>query len=138
MTDADLVAKKLAEIETYLGQLRRLGAPESIREDVKEERFLVHTLQLAIQSAIDVASHLVADDRLGEAETYADLFRILARSGWLDADLAQKLQRMAGFRNLLVHNYGYVDLDEVRKILDERLTDLDRFVAAIRRGASLG
>lgn len=137
MTDADLLAKKLAEIETYLAQLRRLGSPETMTDDVKEERFVVHTLQLAIQSALDAASHVVADDRLGEAETYSDLFRILAQAGWIDSDLARNLRKMAGFRNLLVHNYGRVDLGEVRRILDERLVDLERFVEAVRRGASL-
>lgn len=137
MTDADLLAKKLAEIETYLAQLRRLGSPEAMADDVKEERFVVHTLQLAIQSALDAASHVVADDRLGEAETYSDLFRILAQAGWIDGDLARNLRKMAGFRNLLVHNYGRVDLGEVRRILDARLVDLERFVAAIRRRAPL-
>jgi hypothetical protein len=45
MTDAELVAKKLAEIETYLAELRRLGRPDLLETDLKEQRFLLMTLQ---------------------------------------------------------------------------------------------
>ena len=50
MTALELVAKKLAEIETYVRELRTLGRPEEIVRDVKEEQFVAHTLQLAIQA----------------------------------------------------------------------------------------
>ena len=66
MTDADLVVKKLAFIETCLRELRDLAKPERIERDLREERFVAHTLQLAIQAALDVASHIVSDERLGE------------------------------------------------------------------------
>jgi uncharacterized protein YutE (UPF0331/DUF86 family) len=68
MTDADLVVKKLAFIETCLRELRDLAKPERIERDLREERFVAHTLQLAIQAALDVASHIVSDERLGEPE----------------------------------------------------------------------
>lgn len=52
MTDRELVAKKLAAIETYVAELRRLARPESLGDDVREERFVLHTLQLAIQALV--------------------------------------------------------------------------------------
>jgi len=57
MTDPELVAKKLAFIETCVAELRRLANPEIIETDIREERFVEHTLQMAIQAAQDVASH---------------------------------------------------------------------------------
>lgn len=66
MTDTELVFKKLGEIATYLRELEALGRPDRIEEDLRDQRFLLHTLQMAIQAAIDVASHIVADERLGE------------------------------------------------------------------------
>lgn len=56
MTDAPLVEKKLALIETCVADLRRLARPEMLVTDVREERFAEHTLQIAIQAALDVAS----------------------------------------------------------------------------------
>lgn len=133
MTDADLVAKKLAEIETHVRELRTLSDLERFQEDVKEERFVTHTLQLAIQSAIDVASHVVSDDRLGEPATNEELFELLERHGWIDPRLGTRLRDMARFRNLLVHGYAKLDLDRVETIVRNHLEDLEALVTAVRK-----
>lgn len=132
MTDPALVAKKLAFIETCVQQLRTLARPERIAEDVREERFVQHTLQLAIQAALDVASHIVSDERLGEPATNQDLFQILARHGWTSPGQVATLRAMAGFRNLLVHGYADVDRRIVRDVVEHRLDDLLRFVEGVR------
>lgn len=136
MIDSDLVAKKLALIETCVQQLRTLARPEAIRTDIREQRFVEHTLQIAIQSALDVASHIVSDERLGEPETNRELFDLLVRAGRLSETLASSLRDMAGFRNVLVHGYQEVDLGVVEDVLAHHLNDLLSFVAAIRGGGS--
>ncbi len=132
MTDPDLVEKKLAQIETYVSELRRLAKPDALGTDLREERFVEHTLQLAIQAALDVASHIVSDERLGEPATNRELFDRLLRRGYVSAPLAATLRDMAGFRNILVHGYDVVDLAIVRDIVEHRLDDLLAYVAAIR------
>ena len=133
MTDPALVAKKLAFVETCVAQLRALARPERIADDLREERFVEHTLQLAIQAALDVASHVVSDDRLGEPETGRDVFRLLGKAGLLPGELTARLEQMAGFRNVVVHLYQDVDLGIVRDVVENHLGDLLEFVAAIRR-----
>lgn len=132
MTDTPLLAKRLARIETCVADLRRYARPERIAEDAKEEAFVERTLQVAIQSAMDAAIHIATDERLGEPESRQSYFDILARHGWLAADLASRMKRMVGFRNILVHGYEEVDLSIVRDIVEHKLGDLLDFVAAIR------
>jgi uncharacterized protein YutE (UPF0331/DUF86 family) len=132
VTDVELVAKRLALIETYVRELRTLAHPEELARDVRERRFVEHTLQLAIQAALDTASHIVSDQRLGEPATNRELFEILGRHGWLDEALVATLRDMAGFRNVLVHGYLAVDAKIVRDVLERRLGDLLDFVRAIR------
>jgi uncharacterized protein YutE (UPF0331/DUF86 family) len=132
MTDPDLVAKKLALIETCVADLRRLARVDALGDDVREERFVEHTLQIAIQAAIDVASHLVSDSRLGEPRTNRELFDLLERGGIVVPALAATLRKMVGFRNVVVHGYDTVDLAIVRDVLENRLDDLLAFVAAVR------
>ena len=132
MTDPDLVAKKLALIETCVRELRTLARPELIDKDVREARFVEHTLQVAIQAALDAASHVVADERLGEPSTYRELFAMLERAGYLPEALSGELEKMAGFRNILVHGYDAVDLNVVKDIVAHRLDDLERFAERIR------
>ena len=138
MTDAELLAKRLAALQSYVEQLRRLGNPEVLETDVKEQRFVLHTLQLAMQSALDIASHIVSDEWLGEPEKNQELFWLLARGGWIDSGLAAALAGMAGMRNILVHEYLTVDLDQVRKVLRDDLDDLLAFAQAIRSRLTTG
>jgi uncharacterized protein YutE (UPF0331/DUF86 family) len=133
MTDRALLEKKLAVIVSAVSDLRRLARVEVLRHDVREERFIEHTLQLAMQAALDVASHIVSDESLGEPQTNRQLFDLLARAGWLDGALADRLSRMAGFRNVLVHGYDDVDLAVVEDIVRNRLDDLLAFVALVSR-----
>ena len=133
MTDPELLAKRLAALQSYVEQLRRLGRPELLTSDVKEERFILHTLQLAMQSALDIASHIVSDEWMGEPEKNRDLFLLLAREGWIGRDLALALGEMTGMRNILVHEYLMVDLEKVRRSLAEDLDDLLDFAHSIRR-----
>ena len=132
MTDLDLLEKKLAFVESCVSELQRLAVAEKIDTDLKERRFIEHTLQLAIQACLDAASHVVSDERLGEPSTTRELFSLLARAGRLSQELAQKLSAAAGFRNVLVHGYAEVDSRVTRDVLENHLGDLLAFAAALR------
>lgn len=132
MTDRDLVLKRLSFIETCLRELRNDARPELIETDLRERRFIEHTLQLAIQAALDVASHIVSDERLGEPATNRALFDLLVRGRWIEPGLGDRLGDMAGFRNILIHGYTEVDLGIVRDILTSHLQDLDALVHTVR------
>jgi uncharacterized protein YutE (UPF0331/DUF86 family) len=132
VTDQDLVAKKLALIETSVRELQTLARPDEIQRDIRELRFVAYTLQIAIQAALDVAAHIVADERLGEPRTNRELFELLQRYGWVLPDLAASLRGMVGFRNIVVHGYERVNGAIVEEIVRSNLDDLLGFVNAIR------
>ena len=132
MTDPELLAKKLAIIEGCVADLRRLARPADIERDIRERRFVEHTLQIGIQAAIDVGLHIVSDQRLGEPRTNREVFDLLERASVVPAELATTLRRMVGLRNVLVHGYDDVDLAIVRDILERRLDDLLAFVRSVR------
>ena len=132
MTDEQLIEKRLAFIETCLQQLASLGKPEAIETDVKERRFIEHTLQICLQTAQDVASHIVSDEKLGEPATNQELFTLLASAGWIEESLARPLRSAIGFRNVVVHGYTAVDPAILRDVVENHLGELEQFVAAIR------
>lgn len=133
MVDADLLLKKAAFIRSCLRELRELGQLAQIRSDLREERFVVHTLQLACQAALDLASHVVSDQALGEPQTNRELFALLQQAGLIDADLAASMARLAGFRNVIVHGYERVSLDVVEDVVRYRLGDLEAFADQMAR-----
>lgn len=133
MTDEELVLKKLAFIETCLHDLRTLARPELLETDIKERRFIEHTLQVCIQALQDVASHIVSDERLGEPEDNRGLLNLLVGAGWISNELALPLRAAVGFRNVLVHGYTNVDPGVVRDVISHHLTDIQAFVTNVRR-----
>jgi uncharacterized protein YutE (UPF0331/DUF86 family) len=52
---------------------------------------------------------------------------MLAGGGVLDADLASRLQKMVGFRNIAVHDDERLNLQIVRAIRTSRLSDFEPF-----------
>lgn len=132
MTDPDLINKKLAFIESCVADLRRLAVAENLASDLKERRFVEHTLQLAIQACLDAASHIVSDDRLGEPQTNQDLFRLLQQAGLISREIAENLRAAVGFRNILVHGYADVDDRVTLDVLENHLDDLLAYVQALR------
>lgn len=138
MTRVELVRKKLMRIEGFISELRALGRPQDIEGDLVQERFIEHTLQLAIQATLDIASHIVSDDRLGEPRDNQELFTILARHGWITEELSQTLKKVVGFRNIVVHGYEELDLGIVQDVAEHRVGDLLAFVAEIRQRLEQG
>lgn len=85
----------------------------------------------ALEAVLDVTHHLLASELWGPAESSADAVRLLARHGVIEADLAERLARATGFRNVLVHGYAEVDDDRVVAALDD-LDDLEMFTVQVR------
>lgn len=137
MTDQELIEKRLAFIETCLHELRTMAKPSAIETDLKERRFIEHTLQICLQATQDVASHIVSDEKLGEPATNLELFTLLARAGWLEEGQARSLRAAIGFRNVVVHGYAAVDAAIVKDVVENHLGDIVAFVAAVRARLSV-
>lgn len=53
------------------------------------------TLEIAMQAAIDIGHHVVADMDLGLPEDYRAVFRILAKHSIIPEQLGKKLELMS-------------------------------------------
>ncbi len=90
-----------------------------------------YNLIIAIEGAIDICNHIVAKVG-GRAPTdYSDCFKILEELGIFNEKFIERLQKMAKFRNLLVHLYWQVDNRQVYKILKKDINDLKKYLQII-------
>lgn len=129
MVDRDLLLRKLADLDLYLGQVSeyRDVSVEQYRQDWKTQRIVERTLQMAIEVCADIATHVIADRSLRVPATYAEAFEVLGDAGLLDPGMQEAMVRMAKFRNVIVHEYTRVDAGIVIRILRHHLDDLARF-----------
>ncbi len=133
MVDRELMLRKLADLEEYVRQVSEFQAVtvEEYRRDWKVQRIVERTLQMAIEVCLDIANHVIADRRLRVPGTYAEVFEVLGDADLLPADLRDTMVRMAGFRNLIVHEYAPIDPALVVAILRDHLGDFTQFSAAV-------
>jgi uncharacterized protein YutE (UPF0331/DUF86 family) len=103
------------------------------QQDPRSRRFVERTLHIIIEACIDLAQHVISDQSLREPSSYRDSFVVLAENGIIQRDTLPVLERMAAFRNLIVHYYDRVEDEIVFGIFKHRLSDFELFVNDILR-----
>lgn len=131
--DPDRIRSRAADIRAGLEVLREyaaradqafLGNPEAIRSARYE-------LIVVVEAAASICNHLCARVARRAPSSYGECFVILGEIGLLPEDLALRLAKMAGFRNLLVHGYASVDNVRMLHIMRNNLGDLEQYLTHI-------
>jgi len=140
LVSPDVARNRLRLLEAYLKKLRRIrGATtrEKFLEDTDTQDIVERNLHLAIEALFDIGQHIIASSSWEPAEEYADIFAVLHKHGViLDALLARTVG-MAGFRNLLVHEYAKVDHSQVFDVLQDHLGDLESLARVFQEYVSV-
>ncbi len=138
MLDRDLVLAKVETVERCLARIAdvRSEAGAALRA-IDRQDITVLNLQRAVQAMIDLAAHVVAREGLGLPDSLGAGFSLLERAGVIDDELAERMRRMTGFRNVAVHEYRRLDPAVLDAIVRERLGDLRAFAAKIVERAGL-
>ena len=134
MIDRDILLSKADAIRRALHRIRDVTGlnPESLHNIDKQDIFVLN-LQRAIQSAIDLSGHVVASGGLGLPDSIKGHFRLMETAKIIDADLSQRMQAMAGFRNIAIHEYQALDIAILKSILSRHLKDLEDFYSMVLR-----
>jgi uncharacterized protein YutE (UPF0331/DUF86 family)/predicted nucleotidyltransferase len=101
LLNADLVVAKLAELGERIARARS-HCPATLEELARDRDALdvvAFNLMLAVQSCLDVASHVIADEGWPPATTLASAFVSLHDHDVLKRETADALGRAAGLRN---------------------------------------
>jgi uncharacterized protein YutE (UPF0331/DUF86 family) len=133
VADVEVIRDRESRVRRVVADLRDFAriSEAAFLENRERQYAVLHALQLAIEGCVDIATHICAADALGAPASYAEAIDLLHAAKILDSDLAGDICRMTRFRNRIVHLYGEVDLRVVHRLLQERLGDFDRFLAAV-------
>jgi uncharacterized protein YutE (UPF0331/DUF86 family) len=86
---------------------------------------------MMIETCVDIAGHIISDKAFRIPTSYSDAFKVLHENGVLPASLFAKMEKMAKFRNVVVHHYDTIDAEIVVGILKRDLDDFIGFQKAI-------
>ena len=133
MVDEALILRKLAELDQYYSQLKEYKntTADQYSDDWKIQRIIERTLQMMIETCADIAGHIIADKGFRIPKSYADTFKVLQEEKILDKKLYAVMEKIAKFRNIVVHHYDKVDAEIVTAILKKDLAGFISYKEAI-------
>ena len=127
--DADVVRGRCEEIEQSLARLRQIATMprDTFLADADARDIACYRLLVGIEAALALCYNVCARRLRSAPEDYAGCFATIEQAGLIDSRLSERLQRMARFRNLLVHVYWTIDYGRVHDVLQGDIEDLARF-----------
>ena len=129
----DVLINKAATIERCVirAQEEYEKSPTTFASDHTRQDAAILNVQRACEAALDMGQHLIRRERLGIPQSSRDVFTLLAQAGWIESDLATRMRKMVGFRNIAVHDYQALQLPIVEAVITKHLDDFTAYSKAI-------
>ena len=126
MVQPEVLRRRLQKLDESTSYLERAQAYsfDEFRDDIEVYSAVERNLQLAIESLIDMAGHVVADENLGAFERARDLPDLFEEHALIGAEERETWKDMISFRNVLIHEYAEIDRRRVYDVLPHHLRDI--------------
>lgn len=131
--DRRLIEEKLEALRQCLGRIetKRPVAAKTLTVDADLQDIIALNLTRAVQLCVDVAAHIIADSDAPAPETMAQAFDALVKLKVIEPELADRMKKAVGFRNIAVHSYQAIDWEIVHNICHKNLDDFKFFARAV-------
>ena len=132
-SDKMRILSKIDEMMRYVEELQEMLPDEKeYLSDLIKRRACEKTIEVAIDSLIDVCAMIVSSEKLGFPANEENIFEILVNKKILNKALGEKLKDMKGFRNVMIHRYGHVDDEIVFHNLSHFMDDFYEFKTLVQ------
>jgi uncharacterized protein YutE (UPF0331/DUF86 family) len=122
----DVLLNKFASLERCIKRVREEYAKcgGDIERDMLRQDSIVLNIERACEQCISMGQRLIREKKLGMAKEYREIFTVLQEHQIISAELSQDLKKIVGFRNLAIHEYRELNLDQLKYIIEHRLEQL--------------
>ena len=139
MVDPNLILAKAGSVRSHLNRVieKRNVDLNGFMEDIDRQEIILFNIQAAVQNCIDIAAHIISEEGFGVPGSTTEMLYSLMKHGYLNNNLTQKMVKAIGFRNLIVHEYGKIELKQVYEIAQNDLNDLNEYLKSILKKLGL-
>lgn len=125
----DVLMNKAATIERCIQRAKEEyeKSPATFASDHTRQDAAILNVLRACEAALDMGQHLVRRERLGIPQSSRDVFTQLAQAGWIEIALAERLQKMVGFKNIALHEYQALQISLVEAVITKHLGDFTAY-----------
>ena len=133
MLDKDLLLSKASSVRRHLKRAEEKSKPDlkTFLADLDHQEIVMFNIQMAIQNCVDIAAHIISEEGFGIPDSTAEMFTLLEENHFLDNELTRKMVKAAGLRNLIVHEYAKIEAEQIYKIVQNDITDLNTYLKKI-------
>ena len=126
------IFSKLDEMVGYAKELEEmLPERDEYLHDLISRRACEKTIEVAIESLVDVSAMIVSAEKLGLPTSEESIFDMLVARKIISKEHGEKLKDLKGFRTVLIHRYAHVADDIVHYNLSNHLDDFYEFKSVI-------
>ncbi len=132
MFDKDIAIAKIETVRRCLFRIHSVtGDNPATLDDFDIQDIVVLNLQRAVQSCVDISALIIASQSLGVPITQKEHFTILEQAEIVDHELAGRMRRLVGFRNIAIHDYQKINPDVLKSIVTNHLIDIEKYTGVI-------
>lgn len=131
--DRDVIEQKIESLRRCVARVR-LKCPataDALANDVDAQDILTLNLTRAVQLCVDIGAHIIAARDNPAPDTMGQTFDVLAALGLISPELAVRMKKAVGFRNIAVHNYEAIDWQIAHAIATRHMENFTAFAGAI-------
>lgn len=131
--DSELIAQKVESLHRCIQRTHEKCpvTAAALSADADAQDIVALNLTRAIQLCVDIGAHLIAGRDITSPTTMGQTFDTLATLGIISNELAARMKKAVGFRNIAVHNYESIDWQIVHAIATRHLDDFKDFARAV-------
>ena len=129
----NVILNKIASIEKCLSRIHEEydGLEAIFQTNFTKQDSVILNLERASQASIDIATHIIKNEKYGLPDSSRKLFVLLEENHIITKETSHKMQSMVGFRNIAVHDYQNISIEIVVSIIEKHLVDFESYIKEI-------
>ena len=131
--DTDVVLAKLDSLQKCVGRIEEKtpSNAEVLKNDYDIQDIISLNLERAVQISVDIAAHILSTKDISTPATMGETFTALSEVDVVSTELAERLRKAVGFRNISVHEYQKIDWEIVFSICTKHMKDFREYAAGV-------
>ena len=131
--DRDVIEQKIESLRRCVERVRQKcpATADALASDADAQDILTLNLTRAVQLCVDIGANLIAEHSKPAPDTMGQTFDVLAELGVITHELAVRMKKAVGFRNIAVHNYEAIDWQIAHAIATRHMSDFAAFASAV-------
>lgn len=131
--DREVIEQKIESLRRSVERVHQKcpATAAALAGDPDAQDILTLNLSRAVQLCVDIGAHLIAEHNKPAPDTMGQTFDVLTDMGVISVELAVRMKKAVGFRNIAVHNYEAIDWEITYAIATRHENDFAAFAAAV-------